>query len=155
MSRARPQIPTKNPEALAESQPDAPHGVSPEELLLARETADPDSPAAEPPHDSSLTAIAAEAMQSGLYPPAPEEEIPGDDAPLRIGDPEIDPLSNEFSGEEAPGASTPTPDQSDVDAIGRAYGVQGEDGATLISAGELLERRDAHRWDAESLSPKR
>jgi Family of unknown function (DUF6335) len=48
-------------------------------------------------------------------------------------------------GEETPGGSTPTPDQNNVDEIGRAYGLQDEDTGALRSGGEVLERRDRHR----------
>ena len=48
--------------------------------------------------------------------------------------------------------STPTPDQNDVDAIGRAYGLQEEDTGRLQSAGEVLARRDRHRSELRAPS---
>jgi hypothetical protein len=99
----------------------------------------------------SPTAIAAEAQRTGVLPPQAvlrELEIPGREAEkMQAGDPDVSPLSNEYSGEEIPGGSTPTPDQADADLIGQAYGLQEEDSGPLRSAGEILERRDRHRED--------
>jgi hypothetical protein len=99
----------------------------------------------------SATSVAAEALRSGVLPRGTsrrDEQLPGDEAnAIRVGDPDVSPLGNEYSGEETPGSSTPTPDQSVVDEIGRAYGV--EEGATgaLRSSSELLDRRDRRRRD--------
>jgi hypothetical protein len=71
---------------------------------------------------------------------------------MRVGDPDDDPLRNTYVGEDTPGGSTPTPDQNEVDAIGRAYGLQEEDSGPLRSAGEVLMRRDRHRME---LTPPR
>ena len=106
---------------------------SPEEYALAD---------LEPPHVESLTELAAEAMRTGIAPLPPMEEIPGEDARLRSGDPDVDPLNVQYSGEEIPGGSTPTPDQNDVDDIGRAYGMSMPQGAPLRSPEEILEQRD-------------
>jgi hypothetical protein len=94
----------------------------------------------------SPTAVAAEAMRTGVLPPTSrkEAEIPNEDEIL-AGDPDDDTLQNEYSGEETPGGSNSTPDQNDVDEIGRAYGLQDEDSGELHSGGEVLERRDRHR----------
>jgi hypothetical protein len=92
-----------------------------------------------------------EAAITGVLPrpvPEPAEEIPGiESEKMRVGDPDVSPLLNEYSGEEVPGASTPTPDQNMVDDIGRAYGVEEEDTGALRTSAELLERRDRHRQD--------
>jgi hypothetical protein len=56
-------------------------------------------------------------------------------------------LANEYSGEEAPGSDTPTPDQNQVDEIGRAYGVQESDSGPLQPTSEVLDRRDRRRQD--------
>jgi hypothetical protein len=94
----------------------------------------------------SPTAVAAEAMRTGVMPPTSrrEAEIPNDQEIL-AGDPDDDTLANEYSGENTPGGSSSTPDQNDVDEIGRAYGLQDEDSGELHSGGEVLERRDRHR----------
>ena len=102
----------------------------------------------------SPTAVAAESLRTGVSPIATEgpAKIPGEDETIRIGDPDDDPLANEYVGEETPGGSSPTPDQSGVDEIGRAYGLQEEDSGSLRSAGEILTRRDRHRSE---LTPPR
>jgi hypothetical protein len=56
-------------------------------------------------------------------------------------------------GENTPGGSTPTPDQNEVDEIGRAYGLQDEDNGSLRTSTEVLEKRDRHR--SELRPPRR
>jgi len=105
--------------------------------------------------DLSPTAIAAEALRTGLIPATAgrrREAIPRDEA-MRVGDPDDSTLANEYVGEETPGGSSPTPDQNDVDEIGRAYGLQEEDNGALRSAAEVLQRRD--RWRSELMPPRK
>jgi hypothetical protein len=66
---------------------------------------------------------------------------------MRAGDPDDDGLANEYVGEDIPGGSTPTPDQNEVDEIGRAYGLQDEDNGSLRTGSEVLARRDRHRFE--------
>lgn len=136
-----------DPERLASRHPELYHSSSPEDFALVPE-------GEEPPHDSSMSDVALEALRTGLYPEPTQDEVPGEDQLLRAGDPDVDPLENELSGDEVSGASMPTPDQSEVDPIGRAYGLTNEDDGALVSAEDLMERRDTHRWDAEPLPPK-
>jgi hypothetical protein len=107
-----------------------------------------------PRHLPSPTAVAAEAIRTGVVPLATatrREMLPHEEA-LLVGDPDDDRMANEYVGEEMPGGSNPTPDQSAVDDIGRAYGLQDEDSGELRSAADLLGRRDRHR---EELQPPR
>jgi hypothetical protein len=127
----------RNPEEYAEKHV-AEHIASPEDAALAE---------GEPPHNTSLTEVAAEALRSGLYPVEKDEEVPGQDDVLRAGDPDIDPLGNLYSGDELPGGSMPTPDQNNVDDAGRAAGLGGQDTGELHSSEELMSRRDTHRWE--------
>jgi hypothetical protein len=114
---------------------------SPEELIEALEEN------REPPHVSSLTDVASEAARVGIVDEQLPPEIPGQDALLTVGDPDVDPLDNEFSGEQVPGSTMPAPDQNNVDDIGRAYGLSDQDNGAFISTEELLERRDLHRQE--------
>jgi hypothetical protein len=109
----------------------------------------------ERPHETSGTAVAAEALRTGLLPVRLRLTDPAghDGELLRVGDPDDDALANEYVGEDTPGGSTPTPDQGNVDAIGRAYGLQEEDTGALRSGAEVLARRDRHR--AELVAPRR
>jgi len=99
-------------------------------------------------HAESPTAVAAEAWRTGVLPVHVNPrrgEVPGPAETLLFGDPDDHTLANAYVGEETPGGSTPTPDQSIVDEIGRAYGLQEEDSGALRSAYEVLERRDRRR----------
>ena len=74
-------------------------------------------------------------------------DIPREDDAIRVGDPDDAVLGNEYVGEETPGGSSATPDQNNVDEIGRVYGLQDEDNGPLRSAAEVLERRDRKRTE--------
>ena len=104
-------------------------------------------PVVEPVRVASPTAVAAEALKTGVLPGAVRRrsEIPREDETIRVGDPDDSSLANEYVGEDTPGGTTSTPDQSNVDDIGRAYGLQEEDTGALRSAAEVLTRRDRHR----------
>ena len=102
-------------------------------------------------HLESATAVAAEALRTGVLPNGfrRREAIPHEDARMRAGDPDDDGLANEYVGEDIPGGSTPTPDQNEVDEIGRAYGLQDEDNGSLRTSREVLARRDRRRWELQ------
>jgi hypothetical protein len=96
----------------------------------------------------SLTALAGEAVRAGVSRGRVRgraAEIPGQDRTLRAGDPDVSPLDAGTVGDSIPGGSTPTPDQSDVDAIGRAMGVAEADSGALRTSAEILEDRDRRR----------
>ena len=65
------------------------------------------------------------------------------------------PRCREYSGEDTPGGSTPTPDQSNIDEIGRVYGLAEEDSGALQTAGEILSRRDRRRPELKAPSKPR
>lgn len=128
---------------------DRAHG--PDAKRAPRRPADSD----EPHGLSTATAVTAETLRTGVFPlpVAPRhDEIPHENRIL-AGDPDDDAIENEYSGENVPGGSAPTPDQNLVDDIGRAYGLEEEDSGDLHSAAEILERRDRHR--AELRPPRR
>lgn len=105
-------------------------------------------PVVEAGHLESPTAVAAEFLRTGVSAGGVrrrDSEIPHEDETMRVGDPDDSVLMNEYVGEDMPGASTPTPDQNDVDEIGKVYGVQEDDSGALRSSAEVLERRDRHR----------
>lgn len=105
-----------------------------------------------PRHVASATAVAAEALRTGVLPQAAgrrRDAIPREGETIRAGDPDDRSLANEYVGEETPGGTAPTPDQNSVDEIGRAYGLQEEDTGCLRSAAEVLERRDRHRSELQ------
>jgi hypothetical protein len=99
---------------------------------------------------SSATAVAAEALRTGIIPHAiprraDDRAIPGESEAMRVGDPDDGTMDNEYVGEDTPGGSTPTPDQGNVDDIGRVYGVQDEDSGELRTSSELMDARDRRR----------
>ena len=100
-----------------------------------------------PAESRSLTAHLVHSLIQGVAsPPVEEQEIPGPETPLvRMGDPDVGALQNEYVGDESPGASTPTPDQNLIDAIGHAYGVAGAQSGALRATSEILDRRDDRR----------
>ena len=69
-------------------------------------------------------------------------------AALTAGDADADMQSAYFSGDEAPGGDNPTPDQSDVDEIGHAVGIEYADNEELKGS-DKVAARDKHRWDNE------
>jgi len=103
------------------------------------------------PRQQSATAVAAEAWRTGVLPAFARrrEAIPHEDELMRVGDPDDDSLANEYVGEDLPGGSTPTPDQSNVDEIGRAYGLQDEDNGSLRTSSEVLAGRDRRRVELQ------
>lgn len=115
---------------------------SPEEYIVV-------SPDDEPPHNSSLTAVATEALRTGLYPIARLSEIPKEDEKLKEGDEGwVDPLENEYVGDEVLGSDMPPPGVT-VDDTLRIYGINESDSGALIAGEELWLRRDGRRWEAE------
>src|SRR5262245_5913131 len=53
----------------------------------------------------------------------------------------------EDSGSETPGGHVATPDQDNVDEIGRAVGMELQDNQELRTHQEILSRRDRRRWE--------
>jgi hypothetical protein len=104
-------------------------------------------------HHASPTAVAAEALRTGILPKhARKREESPRMSELLLGDPDDRILANAYVGDETPGGTSPTPDQNGVDEIGRAYGLQEEDSGALRSAAEVLGRRDRRR---DELQPPR
>jgi hypothetical protein len=106
----------------------------------------------------SATAVAAEAMRTGVVPLTATTASRTDtsnrgDARLKAGDRETSALGNATVGDEAPGGSVTTPDQDRVDDIGRALGVQEADSGELRTSGELLDERDRRRARQEGPDP--
>lgn len=77
------------------------------------------------------------------------EELTGTSPRLTGGDVDADWDRASSSGDEAVGGSTATPDQDVVDELGAALGVPQEPDAEVMTAGEILQERDRHRWRTE------
>jgi hypothetical protein len=70
---------------------------------------------------------------------------------LTGGDVDADWENAYFSGDEAPGGDNLTPDQEDVDDMGKALGVQYQDNEELQGSEKVIER-DVHRWELDPAS---
>lgn len=66
---------------------------------------------------------------------------------LTGGDVDANWQAAESVGDETPGGHMATPDQDNVDEIGRAYGIELQDNQELHTHDELLAKRDAQRWE--------
>ncbi len=75
---------------------------------------------------------------------APDPTITG-------GDVDADGEQAYFAGDESPTADNPTPDQSEVEGIGRAAGLDYEDTEELKSTPKV-DRRDKKRWELDPAS---
>jgi hypothetical protein len=71
---------------------------------------------------------------------------------LTGGDIDADWKGAQDVGDEAVGGHAPTPDQDDVDAIGRALGIEQQDNQELHTHDEILEKRDKERWELDRRS---
>lgn len=58
----------------------------------------------------------------------------------------------EETGAESPGGHVTTPDQENVDEIGRAVGMEFQDNQELCAPEEVLSRRDRRRWELDKRS---
>jgi uncharacterized protein DUF6335 len=101
----------------------------------------------DPPSERSLTALALDAVRAGVVASTRTMKPPSipHDAEILCGDPDDTQLANEYVGDETPGGSASTPDQNDIDEIGRVYGVQEEDSGELRTSSELMSGRDRRR----------
>ena len=70
---------------------------------------------------------------------------------LSGGDEDADWAAAESAGDETVGGSTATPEQNDVDLLGRAVGVTYQDDEEL-HFGEKEHDRDVHRWELDPAS---
>ena len=71
---------------------------------------------------------------------------------LTGGDLDADWQSAEAVGDEAVGGHAPTPDQSNVDELLRAVGLDTDDGEELHSFEERVAERDHNRWELDRRS---
>ena len=130
---------------MARKKPHAPRAASDSTRQSPRESATP-----------SGTAVAAEAMRTGVVPLATANRTDHSnrgDARLKAGDVDTDAMANATVGDEAPGGSVTTPDQDRVDDIGKALGVQEVDSGALRTTSELLDERDRHRAQQDEPDP--
>lgn len=73
-------------------------------------------------------------------------------AELTAGDVDARWQEAEDSGGESPGGHVTTPDQNNVDKIGRAVGMEFQDNQELSAPDEILSRRDRRRWEMDKRS---
>jgi hypothetical protein len=80
------------------------------------------------------------------------EKYPSVDPELTAGDVDARWQEAEDSGAETPGGHVTTPDQDNVDEIGRAVGMEFQDNQELCAPEEVLSRRDRRRWEMDKRS---
>ncbi|HEX6177339.1 MAG TPA: DUF6335 family protein [Thermoanaerobaculia bacterium] len=73
------------------------------------------------------------------------------DPTITAGDVDVNWANAQGSGDETPTGSTPTPDQSGTEDIGRAMGVTYQDNEEL-RVGEKERSRDKHRFELDPAS---
>ena len=122
------------------------HAVTPEERALHQ--------GHEPPHQASLTSAAIDALQLGAVRDGPRLHADEDEL-LQAGDPDLDAMLAATSGEDAPGSSNPSPDDSAIDEVGELYGVEQTDPDGLVLGEEQIAARDRHRWEDDPRSKDR
>jgi hypothetical protein len=79
------------------------------------------------------------------------QEHKGMSTAITGGDVDVDVEDAYFTGDEAPGGDNPTPDQDIVDNIGKALGVEYQDGEEL-KASDKVSERDRKRWELDPAS---
>jgi hypothetical protein len=82
-------------------------------------------------------------MGAGGEEPTTEEDY------FDSGDPDVDALDAEFSGEEVPGGANSAPDQNDVDDIGALYGITEAGAGELRLGDDVVDPRDRRRWELD------
>jgi uncharacterized protein DUF6335 len=94
----------------------------------------------------------ASAAASGSAAFAQQRRVHTESGPdLTAGDVDADWGEAYADGDEAPGGDNPTPDQDVVEEIGRALGVEYDDGEELKGSEKITER-DRHRWEYDPAS---
>jgi hypothetical protein len=73
-------------------------------------------------------------------------------AEITAGDVDANWQEAEETGAESPGGHVATPDQDNVDEIGRAVGMEFQDNQELYAPEEMLSRRDRRRWELNKRS---
>lgn len=76
---------------------------------------------------------------------------PGNDPAVTGGDPDTRWEAAEFSGDGAATGSMPSPEQNEVDDLGRSMGITYQDDETL-KVGEKERDRDKNRWELDPAS---
>ena len=106
----------------------------------------PSTPSPEALDGGDLAATGARRMEAEL------DEYNSVSPVLAGGDVDAKWQEAESTGEETPGGHAPTPDQDEVDEIGRAYGMEIQDNQELHTHDELLGKRDERRWELDRRS---
>jgi hypothetical protein len=71
---------------------------------------------------------------------------------LTAGDADASWQEAEETGAESPGGHVATPDQDNVDEIGRAVGMEFQDNQELSAPEAILSKRDRRRWELDKRS---
>jgi hypothetical protein len=136
------------PEGRASVRPERP---KPPALERERRKLTPDDMLPTPPSTLDFNRRAS-AAASGSASFAQQRRAHTESGPdLTAGDVDADWGEAYADGDEAPGGDNPTPDQDVVEEIGRALGVEYNDGEELKGSEKITER-DKHRWEYDPAS---
>ena len=76
-----------------------------------------------------------------------QEEYHSVSPELTAGDVDAAWQEAESAGDETPGGHSATPEQNNVDEIGKAFGIELQDNQEQLTHDEILARRDRNRWE--------
>src|SRR5262245_12701885 len=107
---------------------------------------DPDAPDSETGAKDTLAEIGRKLMEREF------EMYHAISPELTAGDVDADWQEAEDAGAETPGGHVATPDQDNVDEIGRAVGMEFQDNQELRTPEEILSKRDRRRWELDKRS---
>ncbi len=107
---------------------------------------DPEAPDAETAIEENWAEIGRRRMEREF------EEYHSVSPELTAGDVDASWQEAEDTGAESPGGHVATPDQDNVDEIGRAVGMEFQDNQELRTHEEVLSKRDRHRWELDKRS---
>ncbi len=97
--------------------------------------------------------VSDNAVEAGRRRMEREDELYNSVSPeLTAGDVDAEWQEAEDSGAETPGGHMSTPDQDNVDELGRAVGMEFQDNQELRTHDEVLSKRDRHRWELDKRS---
>jgi hypothetical protein len=121
---------------------------APKRRDLDRQQPAPENASQTPPSSLDMDRHGTAARSGSAALRASLKEHTGMTPELTAGDVDANWENAYFSGEEAPGGDNPSPEENVVEDIGKALGIEYQDGETLKGSNKIVER-DEHRWELD------